>query len=124
MDYLSFLTIRVKNNPQCPRLTTQDYVILNSASNLAKAEGILIDYSHIGCFLDNDTAGRTASEHLRARCGERISDKSIHYSEYKDLNEYLCGKLLSQSAEPMKQEGQVQSARRMVQPPKKRGLKM
>ena len=28
-----------------PRLTTQDYIILNSVSNLAKAEGILADYS-------------------------------------------------------------------------------
>ncbi len=107
-----------------PRLTTQDYIILNSVSNLAKAEGILADYSQIGCFLDNDTAGRTACEHLQARFGERLSDKSIHYSEYKDLNDYLCGKPLSQSAEPMKQERQVQSARRMMQPPKKRGLKM
>ena len=124
MDYLSFLTIRVRNNPQYPRLTTQDYIILNSVSNLAKAEGILADYSQIGCFLDNDTAGRTACEHLQARFGERLSDKSIHYSEYKDLNDYLCGKPLSQSAEPMKQERQVQSARRMMQPPKKRGLKM
>lgn len=124
MDYLSFLTIRVKNNPQCPRLTTQDYVILNSVSNLAKAQDILADYSHIGCFLDNDTARRTACKNLQTMFGERISDKSIHYSEYKDLNDYLCGKPLSQSAEPMKQEGQVQSARRMMQPPKKRGLKM
>ena len=124
MDYLSFLTIRMKNNPQYPRLTTQDYIILNSVFNLAKAESILADYSQIGCFLDNDTAGRTACEHLRARFGERLSDKSISYSEYKDLNDYLCGKLLSQSAEPMKQERQVQSARRMMQPPKKRGLKM
>ena len=124
MDYLSFLTIRVKNNPQYPRLNTQDYVILNSVSNLAKAEGILATYSRIGCFLDNDKAGRTAVEHLQAMFGERISDKSIYYSEYKDLNDYLCGKLLSQSAEPMKQERQVQSARRMMQPPKRRGLKM
>lgn len=124
MDYLSFLTIRARNNPQSPRLTTQDYIILNSVSNLAKAEGILADYSQIGCILDNDTAGRTACEHLQARFGERLSDKSIHYSEYKDLNDCLCGKPLSQSAKPMKQEGQVQSARRMVQPPKKRGLKM
>lgn len=124
MDYLSFLSIRVRNNPQYPRLTTQDYVILNSVSNLAKAEGILADYSHIGCFLDNDTAGRTACEHLKARFGERISDKFIYYREYKDLNDYLCGKPLFQSADPMKQEGQVQSARRMMQPPKKRGLKM
>lgn len=124
MDYLSFLTIRVRNNPQHPRLTTQDYIILNSVSNLAKAEGILADYSKIGCFLDNDTAGRTACEHLQAKFGERLFNNSAYYSEYKDLNDYLCGKPLSQSTEPMKQEEQVQSARRMMQPPKKRGLKM
>ena len=124
MDYLSFLTIRVRNNPQYPRLTTQDYIILNSVSNLAKAEGILADYSKIGCFLDNDTAGRTAFKNLQTMLGERLFDKSIYYSEYKDLNDYLCGKPLSQSVEPMKQERQVQSARRMMQPPKKRGLKM
>ncbi|WP_349845881.1 toprim domain-containing protein [Bacteroides cellulosilyticus] len=124
MDYLSFLTIRVRNNPQCPRLTTQDYVILNSVSNLAKAEGILATYSRIGSFLDNDTAGRTACEHLQAKFGERLSDKSIYYRGYKDLNDYLCSKSLPQSAEPMKQKQQVQSVKRMVQPPKKRGLKM
>ena len=124
MDYLSFLTIRVRNNPQHPRLTTQDYVILNSVSNLAKAEGILANYTRIGCFLDNDTAGRTAYKNLQTMFGERLFDKSIYYSEYNDLNDYLCGKPLSQSAEPMKQEWQVQSARRMMQPPKKRGLKM
>ena len=124
MDYLSFLTIRMRSNPQYTRLITQDYIILNSVSNLAKAESILADYSQIDCFLDNDTAGRTACEHLKVRFGERLSDKSIYYREYKDLNDYLCGKPLSQSAEPMKQEKQVQSARRMVQPPKKRGLKM
>ena len=124
MDYLSFLTIRVRNNPQCPRLTTQDYIILNSVSNLAKAVGVLANYTRIGCFLDNDTTGRTACEHLKTMFGERLFDKSIYYSGCKDLNDYLCGKPLSQSAEPMKQEGQVQSARRMMQPPKRRGLKM
>ena len=101
MDYLSFLTIRVRNNPQYPRQTTQDYIILNSVSNLSKAEGLLAEYSRIGCFLDNDTAGRTACEHLKARFGERLFDKSIHYRGYKDLNDYLCGKSLSQSVEPM-----------------------
>lgn len=69
MDYLSFLTIRIRNNPQYPRLTTQDYIIQNSVSNLSKAEGILAEYSKIGCFLDNDTTGRTAVEHLKARFG-------------------------------------------------------
>lgn len=87
-----------------PRQTTQDYIILNSVSNLSKAEGLLAEYSRIGCFLDNDTAGRTACEHLKARFGERLFDKSIHYRGYKDLNDYLCGKSLSQSVEPMKQK--------------------
>ena len=112
MDYLSFLTIRVKNNPQYSRLTTQDYIILNSVSNLAKVENLLATYVQIGSFLDNDTAGRNACESLRAKFGERLLDKSLYYREYKDLNDYLCGKPLSQSAEPM------------MQPPKKRGLKM
>lgn len=121
MDYLSFLAIRVKNNPQYPRLTTQDYIILNSVSNLAKAESLLATYAQIGSFLDNDTAGRNACETLKAKFGERLLDKSLYYRDYKDLNDYLCGKPLSQLAEPIKQ---VQSARRMMQPPKKRGLKM
>lgn len=55
---------------------------------------------------------------------ERMIDDYVCYRGYKDLNDYLCSKPLSQSAEPMKQEGQVQSVRRMMQPPKKRGLKM
>ena len=64
MDYLSFLTIRVKNNPQYPRLTTQDYIILNSVSNLAKVESLLANYTQFGSYLDNDTAGRNACETL------------------------------------------------------------
>ncbi|WP_302606105.1 toprim domain-containing protein [uncultured Alistipes sp.] len=124
MDYLSFLTIRIKNNPQYPRLTTQDYIILNSVSNLAKVESILATYTRIGCFLDNDKAGRKACETLKTKFGERLLDKSLYYHEYKDLNDYLCGKPLSQSAEPIKEKKQVQSARRMIQPPKKRGLRM
>ena len=124
MDYLSFLTIRIKNNPQYPRLTTQDYIILNSVSNLAKVESILATYTRIGCFLDNDKAGRKACETLKTKFGERLLDKSLYYHEYKDLNDYLCGKPLSQSVKQINQKKQVQSARRMMQPPKKKGLKM
>lgn len=121
MDYLSFLTIRVENNPQHPRLDTQDYIILNSVSNLAKAENLLETYTQIGCFLDNDTAGRNTCKKLKEKFGERMLDKSMYYRDYKDLNDYLCGKPLSQSAEPIKEKKQVQSARRMMQPPKRKG---
>lgn len=78
MDYLSFLTIRVGNNPQHPRLDTQDYVILNSVSNLAKAESILETYTQVGCFLDNDTAGRNTCKKLKEKFGERLLDKSMY----------------------------------------------
>ena len=121
MDYLSFLTIRVKNNPQYPRLTTQDYIILNSVSNLTKAESILATYTRIGCYLDNDTAGRNAYDNLKRMLGDRLQDMSIHYAGYNDLNEYLCNRQSANQTEPTKQ---VQSARRMIQPPKKRRLKM
>ena len=36
-DYLSFLTLRMKNCPTMPNLDGQDYVILNSVSNVCKA---------------------------------------------------------------------------------------
>lgn len=55
---------------------------------------------------------------------ECMIDNSVCYRGYKDLNYYLCRRPQFQSAEPMSQEKRVQSASRMVQPPKKRGLKM
>ncbi len=123
-DYLSFLTLRMKNCPAMPDLDGQDYVILNSVSNVSKAIDVLHGYERIHCLLDNDEAGARAYQELRKEFPDRIRDFSHNYHGYKDLNDYLCGKPLSQSAEPMKLERQVQSARRMMQPPKKRGLKM
>ena len=46
-DYLSFLTLRMKNCPTMPSLDGQDYVILNSVSNLSKAIDVLHG-KHIG----------------------------------------------------------------------------
>ena len=66
-------------------------------------------------------AGRNTCKKLKEKFGERMLDKSMYYRDYKDLNDYLCGKPLSQSAEPIKEKKQVQSARRMMQPPKKKG---
>ena len=124
MDYLSFLTLRMRNCPTMPNLDGQDYIILNSVSNVSKAIDMLHGYGRIHCLLDNDEAGRNAYLELaREFCG-RIRDFSDNYSGHKDLNDYLCGKPLSQSAEPMTEKKQVQSVRRMIQPPKKRGLKM
>ena len=98
MDYLSFLTIRMKNNPQCPRLTTQDYVILNSVSNVSKAIDVLQRYERIHCLLDNDEAGRKAYRDLGIEFAGCIRNFSHNYHGYKDLNDYLCGKRQKQEA--------------------------
>ena len=121
MDYLSFLTIRVNSNPDEPRTGEQDYMVLNSVTNLSKAEQLLRPYSRIGCFLDNDQAGQRAYENLQKMFGNRLQDMSYHYAGHKDLNDYLCHKNQTKQVE---KKSQVQSARRMQNPPpkKKKGL--
>lgn len=81
MDYLSYLTLKQgKYVPDC--------VVLNSVSNLSGALDILKGYDHVCCFLDNDDAGRKATEEIRRRC-VNVTDKAVHYLPYKDLNEFL-----------------------------------
>lgn len=114
MDYLSFLTIRVQKFPTYPSLEAQDYVILNSTTNVDKAIDILYDYERISCLLDNDDAGRKATAAIENAIGYRVRDASYLYSEYNDLNDYLCGAKSKQSVH------QVQSVKRTI-PPRKRG---
>lgn len=120
VDYLSFLTLRTKSNPQYPCLDWQDYIILNSTSNLSKAMYPLADYEHIHCFLDNDKAGVTIFQEITKEYGMRVRDASRHYSEYKDLNDFLCDKKCIQSTDLPRQTKQA------PQPPKKnsRGFRM
>ena len=99
MDYLSFLTLRQKSCPTYPNLDKQDYIILNSVSNLSKALYPLGNYEHIHCFFDNDAAGMKAVQELHREYGWHVRDSSRIYSNYKDLNDYLMGKKLSQSLE-------------------------
>ena len=89
MDYLSFLTIRTKKCPQMPCLDWQDYIILNSVSNLHKAIDGLAVYERIHCFFDNDRAGTEAFQRLANEYSYRVRDASHTYKDCKDLNEYL-----------------------------------
>ena len=130
MDYLSFLTIRKQRSPEFPDLNAQDYLILNSTSNLSKALYPLADDERIYCFLDNDDAGRKAVEVIQSEYGLQIRDSSHLYSGHKDLNDYLCGRRLAQSVDltqPAKQMQPAQNANKQEQqPPKKksRGFRM
>ena len=79
MDYLSFLTLRLERCPERPDLDGQDYIVLNSTSNLSKAIRPLDGYGRIHCFLDNDKAGMEAVQELREEYGLRVRDASHIY---------------------------------------------
>ena len=81
IDYLSALTLGI--------VSGADAIILNSVVNVNKAVPYLKGYTAINCYLDNDTAGRTAHTELTAIYGSTVIDRSTLYSEFNDLNEYL-----------------------------------
>ena len=88
IDYLSALTLGI--------ISGVDAVILNSVVNVNKAVPYLKGYTSINCYLDNDTAGRTALTELTALYGSSVIDRSILYSEFNDLNEYLTNQSFTQ----------------------------
>lgn len=120
MDYLSFLTLRLERCPDRPDLDGQDYIVLNSTSNLSKAIQPLGSYGHVHCFLDNDRAGMEAVRELQKEYGLRIRDVSYIYGGYNDLNDFLCGKQSEQT-----ERRQEKRQRQAEQPGKKgRGIRM
>ena len=120
MDYLSFLTLRQESCPNYPELDGQDYIVLNSVSNVNKALYPLGNYERIHCFFDNDHAGLEALRQIRMEYGRDryIRDASQIYGGCKDLNEYL-----QKQAE---KKGQSQSAKgvRSQSPEKKNGFRL
>ena len=103
MDLLSFMTLRRKENDGLKR---QDYLVLNSVSNIQKALERLSQYDSVRCFLDNDEAGRNAYLQLSKELGKPVTDASTLYNGFKDLNEYLCAESKhSEKAEIKKNKG-------------------
>ena len=87
IDFLSFMMLRRKENDGLKR---QDYLVLNSVSNIHKALEPLSHYENIQCFLDNDEAGRKAYQALLMGLKVPVIDSSGLYADCKDLNEFLC----------------------------------
>ena len=106
MDFLSFMTLKRKENPQNTGLRQQDYMVLNSVTNIHKTIERLSRYDSVQCFLDNDDAGRNAYLQLSKELGKPVTDASTLYNSFKDLNEYLCAESKhSEKAEIKKTKG-------------------
>ena len=81
MDFLSFFSMKEEVIHHC--------LVMNSVSNVAKAIRYLNDrhLTHIRAFLDNDDAGKRATNDF-IRASFKVEDMSVHYRNFKDLNEY------------------------------------
>ena len=81
IDFLSFLSMKEEVINHC--------LVMNSISNVARSIRYLNDsqVSSIRAFLDNDEAGRRTTEYL-VKAGFKVEDMSVHYRNFKDLNEY------------------------------------
>ena len=85
MDFLSYLEIN-KNAP------LSNYLILNSASMQEKGlVAIQGKFEAYELYLDNDRAGDEATHFFIGNL-DNVTDKRVHYKEYKDLNEFLLPK--------------------------------
>jgi hypothetical protein len=65
-----------------------DFLILNSLAFINRALPLLMGWSEVNLFLDNDVAAADAKRALQS-AGIRAHDRSNFYAGYKDLNEYL-----------------------------------
>lgn len=88
MDYLSLLSLQAGQ-------ADVSAVILNSITNIDKAIPFLSKHTKINAFLDNDEAGKQALKKLQ-KLNLPVVDISKRYAEFKDVNDYLCGKKLLQ----------------------------
>ena len=89
MDFLSFFSMKEEVIHHC--------LVMNSVSNVAKAIRYLNDrhLTHIRAFLDNDDAGKRATNDF-IRAGFKVEDMSVHYGNFKDLNEYHVHRVCEQ----------------------------
>ena len=83
IDFLSFLNCSGKS-----KNTYYDYLILNSVALVNKCYSIFDSYKIIHLYLDNDPTGKNYTKQLLTKYSNAV-DKSITYSDYKDLNDWL-----------------------------------
>ena len=96
--FTDFLTFIVLSGPD--QTEPLDYLILNSTAFLEAALPIMPGYKRIFLYLDNDATGQNCSCTLM-QYGNRFSNESIRYRNYKDLNDYLVDGGKSFTAPPI-----------------------
>jgi len=89
LDFLSLLELHQLNTPP------HDVLILNSLSFVKPALEYVKkqNYQRFSLYLDNDKAGKQATQELIKQLEEfKVSDQSKTYAMNKDINDYLLEK--------------------------------
>lgn len=68
-----------------------DLFVLNGVGEVKLLLPYLKEYDSIHCYLDNDEAGRTATQTIKAYYPDMAVDESYRYQDYDDLNDFLSG---------------------------------
>ena len=89
-DYLSF--VQVQENL---RMEESDYLILNSVALLLKNVPVLMNYTSIELYLDNDDAGNNYTELIRKQFEQAVDCRKL-YREYEDVNDWLKAMVLKE----------------------------
>ena len=89
-DFLSYLTFQLRIDPLFDGNRCQDFIVLNSVSNLCKAIPILAEYDSILTFLDNDQTGQNAHQKIVSVAAGIVQNMSSRFSDFKDINDFLC----------------------------------
>ncbi|MDR0507257.1 MAG: toprim domain-containing protein, partial [Dysgonamonadaceae bacterium] len=97
-DFLSYLTIQKIDKSK------HNVAILNSVANVQKAMDFLKSHKEIYTYLDNDDAGQKATELIQS-ADSTVYNRSTKYAEHKDLNDYLCQKLMVKPEVKKKKSG-------------------
>ena len=92
MDFLSWRKLHPEINA--------DSIVLNSLALLPKVIPLIMGYTSIECFLDNDEAGRKAFDQLKRSC-PHVIDGSVRYQAHKDLNEWLVAQSRIKEKQPL-----------------------
>jgi hypothetical protein len=89
-NFLSFKTLQQKQSFADSSLTNKqnNFLILNSLSFFEKSRELMEKHDAVHLFLDRDRAGTKYTENA-LKWSPKYKDESLHYSQYKDLNEHL-----------------------------------
>ena len=94
--FVDFLSMKEEITSVC--------LVLNSVSNVARTVRCLNDrhLTHIRAFLDNDDAGRRTVQ-VFVKVGFKVEDMSVHYRNFKDLNEFHVSRMRKQEQQKVQE---------------------